>query len=168
MGSVVAVLAVVGVAQLLAPLRVSGRKPEAEELARAHALVLREGAVMATWPSLATSLCCFIPAARRFDVRRRGQWLDRNGDPIGQPELIEELLWQFRELCDQHDASPVFYQVSARYLPLYLELGLIPFKLGRRPSSIWRPSSWLAAGCATCARAMPRASGRAVVRSGGA
>lgn len=52
------------------------------------------------------------------------------GDPIGQPELIEELLWQFRELCDQHDASPVFYQVSARYLPLYLELGLIPFKLG--------------------------------------
>lgn len=66
MGSVVAVLAVVGVAQLLAPLRVSGRKPEAEELARAHALVLREGAVMATWPSLATSRCCFIPAARHF------------------------------------------------------------------------------------------------------
>lgn len=52
------------------------------------------------------------------------------GDPIGRPEQIEELLWQFRERCDEHDANPVFYQVSARYLPLYLELGLIPFKLG--------------------------------------
>ncbi len=27
-------------------------------------------------------------------------------------------------------SAPVFYQVSARYLPVYLDLGLIPFKLG--------------------------------------
>ena len=52
------------------------------------------------------------------------------GDPVGQPSLVEELLWQFRERCDEHDVSPVFYQVSARYLPVYLDLGLIPFKLG--------------------------------------
>ncbi|WP_254665092.1 phosphatidylglycerol lysyltransferase domain-containing protein [Aeromonas caviae] len=45
------------------------------------------------------------------------------GDPVGQPSLVEELLWQFRERCDEHDVSPVFYQVSARYLPVYLDLG---------------------------------------------
>ncbi|WP_324006610.1 bifunctional lysylphosphatidylglycerol flippase/synthetase MprF [Aeromonas hydrophila] len=131
MGSVVAVLAVVGVAQLLAPLRVSGRKPEAEELARAHALVLREGGGHGYLAQLGDKSLLFHPGGEAFlmyGVEGNG-WIVM-GDPIGQPELIEELLWQFRELCDQHDASPVFYQVSARYLPLYLELGLIPFKLG--------------------------------------
>ncbi|HAU4896418.1 bifunctional lysylphosphatidylglycerol flippase/synthetase MprF [Aeromonas hydrophila] len=131
MGSVVAVLAVVGVAQLLAPLRVSGRKPEAEELARAHALVLREGGCHGYLAQLGDKSLLFHPGGEAFlmyGVEGNG-WIVM-GDPIGQPELIEELLWQFRELCDQHDASPVFYQVSARYLPLYLELGLIPFKLG--------------------------------------
>ena len=43
---------------------------------------------------------------------------------------MEELLWQFRERCDEHDVSPVFYQVSARYLPVYLDLGLIPSSWG--------------------------------------
>ncbi|ANT67539.1 bifunctional lysylphosphatidylglycerol flippase/synthetase MprF [Aeromonas hydrophila] len=131
MGSVVAVLAVVGVAQLLAPLRVSGRKPEAEELARAYALVLREGGGHGYLAQLGDKSLLFHPGGEAFlmyGVEGNG-WIVM-GDPIGQPELIEELLWQFRELCDQHDASPVFYQVSARYLPLYLELGLIPFKLG--------------------------------------
>lgn len=130
MGSVVAVLAVVGVAQLLAPLRVSGRKPEAEELARAHAPCCARG-VMATRPASGDKSLLFHPGGEAFlmyGVEGNG-WIVM-GDPIGQPELIEELLWQFRELCDQHDASPVFYRVSARYLPLYPELGLIPFKLG--------------------------------------
>lgn len=131
MGSVVAVLAVVGVAQLLAPLRVSGRKPGPEELVRAHALVLREGGGHGYLAQLGDKSLLFHPGGEAFlmyGVEGNG-WIVM-GDPIGQPELIEELLWQFRELCDQHDASPVFYQVSARYLPLYLELGLIPFKLG--------------------------------------
>ncbi|MFQ2299698.1 bifunctional lysylphosphatidylglycerol flippase/synthetase MprF [Aeromonas dhakensis] len=131
MGSVVAVLAVVGVAQLLAPLRVSGRKPEPDELARVHALVLREGGGHGYLAQLGDKSLLFHPGGEAFlmyGVEGNG-WIVM-GDPIGQPELIEELLWQFRELCDQHDASPVFYQVSARYLPLYLELGLIPFKLG--------------------------------------
>ncbi len=45
MGSVVAVLAVAGVAQLLAPLRMVGEKPDKETLARAHELVVREGGI---------------------------------------------------------------------------------------------------------------------------
>ncbi|MGL6619799.1 phosphatidylglycerol lysyltransferase domain-containing protein, partial [Aeromonas hydrophila] len=112
-------------------LRVSGRKPEPEELARAHALVLREGGGHGYLAQLGDKSLLFHPGGEAFlmyGVEGNG-WIVM-GDPIGQPELIEELLWQFRELCDQHDASPVFYQVSARYLPLYLELGLIPFKLG--------------------------------------
>jgi len=40
------------------------------------------------------------------------------------------LAWRFRELCDRHGGRPVFYQVDAAHLPLYLDLGLSPLKIG--------------------------------------
>ncbi|HEX4936068.1 MAG TPA: bifunctional lysylphosphatidylglycerol flippase/synthetase MprF, partial [Gemmatimonadaceae bacterium] len=52
------------------------------------------------------------------------------GDPAGEPAAQRELAWRFRELADAHDAWPVFYEVSARHLPLYIDLGLTLFKLG--------------------------------------
>ncbi|MFT4578934.1 MAG: phosphatidylglycerol lysyltransferase [Nitrospinales bacterium] len=52
------------------------------------------------------------------------------GDPLGPKEEHEELIWKFRELCDQHDARPVFYEVRADNVPTYLEMGLNPLKIG--------------------------------------
>jgi phosphatidylglycerol lysyltransferase len=52
------------------------------------------------------------------------------GDPVGPPAEATELAWRFRELCDRHAGWPVFYQVAAEQLPLYLDLGLSLLKLG--------------------------------------
>lgn len=52
------------------------------------------------------------------------------GDPIGPETEHEELLWQFRELCDQRRARPVVFMARAEALPRYFDLGLIPHKLG--------------------------------------
>ena len=52
------------------------------------------------------------------------------GDPIGPESAISDLAWEFRELCDEHDAWPVFYQVRDEYLGIYLDLGLTLLKLG--------------------------------------
>ena len=52
------------------------------------------------------------------------------GDPIGPEAAITDLVWEFRELCDKHDAWPVFYQVRDEYLGTYLDLGLTLLKLG--------------------------------------
>jgi phosphatidylglycerol lysyltransferase len=52
------------------------------------------------------------------------------GDPIGPPELGEELAWDFLEDCDGMAVSPVFYQVTPERLPLYVDLGLTLSKLG--------------------------------------
>ena len=52
------------------------------------------------------------------------------GDPIGPPELGEELAWEFLEECDGMAVSPVFYQVTPERLPLYVDLGLTLSKLG--------------------------------------
>ena len=52
------------------------------------------------------------------------------GDPLGAENERAELAWRFRENVDQHGGWPVFYEVSARHLPIYIDLGLTLFKLG--------------------------------------
>ena len=52
------------------------------------------------------------------------------GDPVGPEDDARELAWKFRELCDEYDAWPVFYQVDTEHLDIYLDLGLTFIKLG--------------------------------------
>ncbi len=52
------------------------------------------------------------------------------GDPVGNPETFDTLAWKFRETADRHGAQAVFYQVSDRHLPLYLDLGMVMVKIG--------------------------------------
>lgn len=52
------------------------------------------------------------------------------GDPIGPEEAVDELAWQFRELVDHENGRIAFYQTRATTLPMYLDMGLTPLKLG--------------------------------------
>ena len=52
------------------------------------------------------------------------------GDPIGDAAEFPDLVWKFREQADLHAAKAAFFQVSERYLPLYLDMGLTLIKLG--------------------------------------
>ena len=52
------------------------------------------------------------------------------GDPLGAETERGELAWRFRESADRHGGWPVFYEVSAKHLPIYIDLGLTLFKLG--------------------------------------
>ncbi len=52
------------------------------------------------------------------------------GNPVGPPDAWVDLIWQFKEVCDRHGAWPVFYQVPAQSLHYYLDLGMLPHKLG--------------------------------------
>ena len=51
-------------------------------------------------------------------------------DPVGDPAEYADLVWQFREQAYRHAAHAVFYQVSDKHLPLYLDRGLILLKMG--------------------------------------
>ncbi len=51
-------------------------------------------------------------------------------DPVGDPAEYADLVWQFREKAYHHAAHAVFYQVSDKHLPLYLDRGLILLKMG--------------------------------------
>ncbi len=52
------------------------------------------------------------------------------GDPVGPEAEWPDLLWEFRRRCSRSGDRPVFYQVGANHLPLYLDLGLTLLKLG--------------------------------------
>jgi phosphatidylglycerol lysyltransferase len=40
------------------------------------------------------------------------------------------LIWNFVEMCDRFDGSPVFYEVESKNLSLYIDIGLNLLKLG--------------------------------------
>ena len=52
------------------------------------------------------------------------------GDPFGTEVEQRELAWRFREMADRHAGWPVFYEVSAHHLPIYIDLGLTLLKMG--------------------------------------
>jgi len=52
------------------------------------------------------------------------------GDPVGNQNAFDNLIWSFREQADKNGAKAVFYQASEAFLPYYLDLGLTFYKLG--------------------------------------
>lgn len=52
------------------------------------------------------------------------------GDPLGDPEDFDELIWRFRKLADRHMGWPVFYQACPDSLQHYVDVGLGAVKLG--------------------------------------
>lgn len=52
------------------------------------------------------------------------------GDPVGSMDEWPELIWNFVEMCDRFDGSPVFYEVESKNLSLYIDIGLNLLKLG--------------------------------------
>jgi phosphatidylglycerol lysyltransferase len=52
------------------------------------------------------------------------------GDPVGEGAAGRELLWRFAELADKSGGRPVYFDVTPKFLPDYLDLGLSMLKLG--------------------------------------
>jgi phosphatidylglycerol lysyltransferase len=52
------------------------------------------------------------------------------GDPIGNPDKFKQAVREFRSYADEWVLTPVFYQISTQWMPLYHEFGFRFFKLG--------------------------------------
>lgn len=52
------------------------------------------------------------------------------GDPIGNCKNIKEMIWDFHEMTNLHQGWTVFYEVSEKYIPYYLDIGLTLIKIG--------------------------------------
>ncbi|MBN2905799.1 MAG: bifunctional lysylphosphatidylglycerol flippase/synthetase MprF [Rhodobacteraceae bacterium] len=59
-----------------------------------------------------------------------GTSLIAKGDPVGDPQAGQQLIWQLREQADRMGRRCAFYAVSSKYLPTYLDMGLSILKIG--------------------------------------
>ena len=52
------------------------------------------------------------------------------GDTVGTSDQAKELIWDFYEMSKLHQGRAAFYEVSEKYIPVYLDLGLTLIKIG--------------------------------------
>jgi phosphatidylglycerol lysyltransferase len=117
--------------QLLGASRPRADLPTPQDLQKASVCLANSSETMANLALLGDKQFLFCDEGDAFIMYQRGNrsWVAL-GDPVGNPERFEKLAWRFVELCDRHGGRPVFYEVSAAQLPLYLDLGLSLVKLG--------------------------------------
>lgn len=125
------VLGVAGFLRLLRHAQATPSLPTEADMSRVRAVIERSSATGANLALLGDKALLFSSASDGFlmyGVEGRS-WVAL-GDPVGPPEVRTELAWRFREEADRHGGWPVFYEVSADELPLYIDLGLTLLKLG--------------------------------------
>ena len=129
------VLAVFGALRLMRPARVEPGMPSSQDMDDARK-------VLATVDSTVGNLALLGDKALLFNEERTAflmygvsgrSWVVM-GDPVGPEDEWSDLLWDFQAMAADHSARCVFYEVGARRLDLYLDLGLSLFKIGEEAS----------------------------------
>jgi phosphatidylglycerol lysyltransferase len=125
------VLLLFSIQRLLRPAPEEPDPPTIEEVEKAAVILTSETNSQGNLALLGDKPLLFSPSGRAFlmyGVEGRS-WIAM-GDPMGADDEKQELIWQFRELCDLHAGWPVFYEVQRKNLHFYLDLGLTLLKIG--------------------------------------
>jgi phosphatidylglycerol lysyltransferase len=116
---------------MLRPARPEPAVASAEDLAHARALIATSDATVANAALTGDKRLLFSESGDTFIMYQIAghSWIAL-GDPVGARAGAEELVWRLREMSDHHGGAPVFYQVGAERLSLYVDLGLAAMKIG--------------------------------------
>ncbi len=129
--AVVVSLAAFVAINLMKPAPAQPHDPAALDLERARLAIRRSSSSLANAALAGDKRLLFPPSGDAFVMYQvSGRSWVALGDPVAPPDREEELVWAFRELVDLRGGRTVFYQVSGRSLPLYIDLGLTLIKLG--------------------------------------
>ena len=125
------VATIASLAALLRPPRVKHAPASSDEIARVAPIVAEARNSSAHLALVGDKRILFADDERAFLMygAHRQSWIAM-GDAVGGPEARRELAWRFRELADAEGDWVAFYEVTAEDLPLYLDLGLSPRKIG--------------------------------------
>jgi len=112
------------------PARVP-HEPDAATLAHVEAIIRAQDRAMANLALLGDKSIMLNEEGDAFLMfGKRGNSYIALGDPVGPPAAAEDLAWRFRELVSREGGRIAFYQVRPENLPLYLDMGLMPLKIG--------------------------------------
>jgi len=118
-------------AHLLRPTQPESTSPSAEGMDRVRRVVAASPSVVANLALVGDKSFLFSDDGNAFIMYGiAGRSWVAMGDPVGPSDAHLELVWKFRALCDRYAAWPVFYQTDAANLPIYLDVGLTPLKIG--------------------------------------
>ncbi|HUU98710.1 MAG TPA: bifunctional lysylphosphatidylglycerol flippase/synthetase MprF [Phycisphaerae bacterium] len=129
-GAAVVVL-VFAVQRLIGPARARPQVPLPSDIEQAAAIVAQQPETWGYFALLGDKVLLFNDERTAFimyGVQGRS-WIAL-GDPVGPTVEHRELVWRFHELCDQYAGRTVLHNVAAGSLPLYIEVGLTPMKIG--------------------------------------
>jgi len=127
----ISLMVLVGMQRLLRPAIPEPSLPAASDLARIRPVIEASPDTTAYLALLGDKRLLMSESGRSFIMYGiEGRSWVAMGDPVGPEEERRELVWRFRELCDHHGGWTVFYEAGAENLPLYLDLGLTPLKIG--------------------------------------
>jgi phosphatidylglycerol lysyltransferase len=124
-------LLVFGIAKLLSPFSRDIHLPGKEEIELAKAIANQS---LETWGNLVLTGDKYLlfddekKAFLMYGVSGR-TWISM-GDIVGKSSQAKELLWDFYEISKLHQGRAAFYEVTEKYIPVYLDMGLTLFKIG--------------------------------------
>lgn len=105
--------------------------PTAEDLAAAEGIVRRQSRTLPQLVFLGDKGLIFNADRTGFVMYGvRGRTWVALGDPVGPESVVNDLIREFLERCNDFNGTPVFYQVTPGYLHRYADFGLTFVKLG--------------------------------------
>ena len=134
MRAMVAVLGfalIVGLIKLLRPKYQETVEPGERELAIAKEIIRKSKNTLSNLVLLGDKELLMSESKNSFIMfgRESNNWIAL-GDPVGDENEAEDLIWEFYDQCTHQGFSPIFYQTGAQYLDHYVDLGLTMYKLG--------------------------------------
>lgn len=124
-------LLVFGIAKMLSPFSKDIHLPNKEEMELAKTIIDQSEE---TWGNLVFTEDKYLlfddekKAFLMYGVSGR-TWISM-GDIVGDSDQAKELIWDFYEMSKLHQGRAAFYEVSEKYIPVFLDLGLTLIKIG--------------------------------------
>lgn len=105
--------------------------PDGQEIAEASALVRRGDDVQGFLALLGDKKFFWSSDRQAFIMfAQTAKYWIAMGNPVGNPQSYDALLWAFREEADRHGVRIVFYEAGKNLLPALIDLGLTLLKIG--------------------------------------
>lgn len=124
-------LLILGVMKMLSPFSKDIHLPGAEELQLAKTIVRDSKEPLGNLAFTGDKYLLFDDKKKAFLMYGvSGKSWIAMGDPVGQSDRIKELIWDFYEMSKLHQGRAVFYEISEKHIPIYLDLGLTLIKIG--------------------------------------
>jgi phosphatidylglycerol lysyltransferase len=128
-------LVILAIAKLMQPARIQPQTVDKEETQTIKSIIAQSSETLPNLALLGDKVFLFDDQKKGFVMYgvQGNSWVAL-GDPVGPPDVAEELAWQYREMVERHGGQTIFYQVCMSMIHVYLDMGLTLFKLGEEAS----------------------------------